>query len=98
MSEFNELNYINNLTFSKLIENQANSTIKVVQNLKDIPCDVITIDKVNEYNIAKLMFGYQLLVSLIGKFVQINTYDQPGVENGKIILKDILKENINILT
>jgi len=37
------------------------------------------------------MFSYQLLVSCIGQFLQINTYDQPGVEHGKIILEDVLK-------
>jgi glucose-6-phosphate isomerase len=36
------------------------------------------------------MFSYQLMVSVIGQFLQINTYDQPGVENGKVILKEDL--------
>jgi len=91
---FDDLDYINNLSFSELIEAQANATIQAIQDLKDIPCDVITIEKVDEYNIGKLMFNYQLLVSCIGKFVQINTYDQPGVEAGKIILKNNLKNKI----
>jgi glucose-6-phosphate isomerase len=34
------------------------------------------------------MFSYQLLVSCIGAFLQINTYDQPGVEYGKINLAE----------
>ncbi len=88
---FDDLNYVDNLSFSQLIEAQANATIEAIENLKDIPCDVITIDKVDEYNIAKLMFNYQLLTSCIGKFVQIDTYNQPGVEDGKIILKNNLK-------
>jgi glucose-6-phosphate isomerase len=46
----------------------------------DIPCDVITISTVDEYNIAKLMFSYQLLVSAIGEFLQINTYNQPVID------------------
>ncbi|MEA3553938.1 MAG: glucose-6-phosphate isomerase, partial [Campylobacterota bacterium] len=87
---FEDLDYIDGLKFSELIEYQANATIQSIEELKDIPCDVITIDKVDEYNIAQLMFSFQLLVSCIGKFVQINTYDQPGVEAGKIILKDRL--------
>ena len=29
-----------------------------------------------------------------GKFLEINTYDQPGVEGGKIILKEMLKQKI----
>ncbi len=88
---FDDLEYIDGLTFSQLIEKQADATIAFIQNIADIPCDVITIDKVDEYNIASLMFNYQLLTSIIGKFIQINTYDQPGVEAGKIILKNKLK-------
>ena len=34
------------------------------------------------------MFSYQLLVSCIGQFLQINTYDQPGVEYGKLNLAE----------
>jgi glucose-6-phosphate isomerase len=86
-----ELDYINNLSFSSLINHQADSTIKAVQELGDIPCDVITIEKVDEYNLARLMFSYELLTSIVAKFLYINAYDQPGVEIGKIILKEKLK-------
>lgn len=86
-----ELDYINNIPFKELINKQADATIEAIESLKDIPCDVITIEKVDEYNLAKLMFSYQLLTSIVGSFVQINTYDQPGVETGKIILKEKLK-------
>ena len=33
-----------------------------------------------------------ILVSIIRTFLQINLYDQPGVENGKKILKRILND------
>jgi len=90
---FDDLEYVDGLTFAELIEEQANATIESIQNISDIPCDVITIDKVDEYNIASLMFNFQLLTSIIGKFVQIDTYNQPGVEAGKIILKKKLSLN-----
>ena len=92
LNGFDDLEYINNLTFSQLIDNQANATIESIKKIKDIPYDIITIDKVDEVNIAKLMFSYQLLVSIVGKFIHINAYDQPGVEAGKIILKENLKK------
>jgi glucose-6-phosphate isomerase len=88
---FDDLDYIDNLGFQDLINKQADATIQSVKEQKDIPCDVITIRAVDEYNIAKLMFIYQLLTSCVGKFVQINTYNQPGVESGKIILKKNLQ-------
>jgi len=86
-----ELNYIENIPFSTLINHQADATVKAVQDLGDIPCDTITIDRVDEYNLARLMFGYQLLTSIVGQFLYIDTYNQPGVETGKIILKEKLK-------
>jgi len=91
LNGFDDLEYIDGLKFSSLIDAQANATIQAVQNLKDIPCDVISIDKVDEFNIAKLMYNFQLLTSIVGKFMQIDTYNQPGVEAGKIILKKQLQ-------
>ena len=76
--------------FHYILNFQANSTIKSIEAEKDIPYDVITVNEINEFCISKLMFSYQLLVSAIGQFLQINTYDQPGVEAGKINLKKIL--------
>ncbi len=90
---FDDLDYVDGLSFSQLIEYQANATIESIANLGDIPYDVITIDKVDEYSIASLMMSYQLLTSAIGRFVQIDTYNQPGVEAGKKILKEKLSKD-----
>ncbi len=76
------------LSFNDLLNMQADATIQSVQEQDNIPCDVISIRTVDEYNIAKIMFSYQLLVSCIGAFLQINTYNQPGVEYGKINLAE----------
>jgi len=86
-----DMDFIDGLEFNDLLIKQADATIESIEKQKDIPCDVVTIRTVDEYNIAKLMFAYQLLVSTIGAFLQINTYDQPGVEEGKSILIDRLK-------
>jgi len=86
-----ELDYIDGLEFSSLINSQADATIESINNLNDIPCDVITIDGVCERSIASLMYEYELLTSLCAKFMYIDAYNQPGVESGKIILKDKLK-------
>jgi glucose-6-phosphate isomerase len=90
-----DLNYLDNIEFSSLINEQADATIESINNLKDIPCDVITIDGVRESSIAGLMYEYELLTSVCAKFMYINAYDQPGVESGKIILKNKLHKRIN---
>ncbi len=86
-----ELNYLNDIEFSSLINMQADATIEALNELHDIPCDVITIDGINESSIAGLMYEYELLTSVCAKFMYINAYDQPGVESGKLILKNKLK-------
>jgi len=83
-----DLDYINNKSFNDLINLQADSTYEAILQEKDIPCDKITITIIDEINIAKLMYRFFLLTSSIGSFMQINTYDQPGVELGKKILKN----------
>ncbi|MBU3939968.1 glucose-6-phosphate isomerase, partial [bacterium] len=85
-----ELNYLDNVEFSSLINMQADATIESINSFRDIPCDVITITGVNERAIASLMYEYELLTSACAKFMYINAYDQPGVESGKIILKEKL--------
>ncbi|MEA3371166.1 MAG: glucose-6-phosphate isomerase, partial [Campylobacterota bacterium] len=77
-----ELDYLNNRDFSSLINKQADATVEAINNLNDIPCDVITIDGVHEKSIASLMYEYELLTSVCAKFMYINAYDQPGVESG----------------
>lgn len=89
-----ELDYIDGIEFSSLINKQADATIESINNLNDIPCDVITIDGVSERSIAGLMYEYELLTSLCAKFMYINAYDQPGVESGKIILKEKLNSSV----
>ena len=86
-----ELSYLEGISFSQLIDMQADATIEAVDNEGDIPYDILTIDKIDEYNIAELMYSYELLVSIIGAFLQIDTYNQPGVESGKVILREKLK-------
>jgi len=86
-----ELEYLDNIEFSSLINKQADATIESINNLRDIPCDVISIDSVCESAISGLMYEYELLTSVCAKFMYIDAYNQPGVENGKMILKSKLK-------
>lgn len=86
-----ELDYLNDLEFSELINMQADATIEAINDLVDVPCDVAIIDSINEESIASLMYEYELLTSVTAQFMHIDAYDQPGVEAGKIILKEKLK-------
>jgi len=85
------LDNLNNLPFSKLINMQCDSVIEALRDKESIPLDSITIESVTESNMGSLIFYYELLTSLVGELIDVNTYDQPGVEAGKIILKKKLE-------
>ena len=86
------LDSLNNLPFSKLINMQCDSVIESLEDKGDIPLDTISISSVTEANIGALIFYYELLTSLVGELMDVNTYNQPGVEAGKIILKKKLSQ------
>jgi glucose-6-phosphate isomerase len=84
-------NFINGKSFNTLINAQADATLQSIIESK-IDADAITLDSVNPENIGALLAYYELLTSLVGTMFEVNTYDQPGVELGKIILYKNLGE------
>lgn len=90
--ELESLDLMNNIAFCDLINMQADSTMEALLDKKDIPVDTITIKHIDEENIGKLIFYYELLTSLLGQMMNVNAYDQPGVEDGKKILEKKLIE------
>ena len=89
------LDILNGIKFHDLITMQSDSVIEALLEQGDIPLDEIVIDRVSEECIGELIYYYELLTSLVGKLININTYNQPGVESGKIILKNKLQKNKN---
>ena len=85
LKHIEKTDFINGKTFNALINAQCDATR---QSLIDngVPTDGITISKINEENIGAMIIYYELLTSLVGSMLKINTYDQPGVELGKTIL------------
>lgn len=86
------LDILDGIAFSELITMQCDSVIEALKDQKDIPLDEIVIGAVDAYSIGNLMYYYELLTSLVGELMDVNTYNQPGVEAGKIILKDKLQK------
>ncbi len=83
-----KLDMLNGYGFEELINMQADAMIESLEQLEFIPLDVIEIERVNEQTMGELIYYYELLTALVAQMLDINAYDQPGVEMGKIILKD----------
>ena len=48
------------------------------------------IDEITEFSLGELFYFFELAVSYIGDFANINTFDQPGVEKGKEYMYSML--------
>ena len=92
LEKLENLNIINNVNFSDLINMQANSIIQTIKNHNLIPSDEIIIKQQDEFNIGQLIYYYELLTSSVGDLLNINTYNQPAVEFSKNILINKLKK------
>ncbi|GAB6074684.1 glucose-6-phosphate isomerase [Nautilia lithotrophica] len=78
--------FVNGYTFNELINAQCDATKESIIR-SGIDVDEIVLEKLNEENVGMLLVYYELLTSAVGALFEINTYNQPGVELGKAILK-----------
>lgn len=83
--------FVNGVSFNDLINAQCQATLQsVVQS--GVSVDEIAWDKLDEASVGEMILYYELLTSLSGALLEINTYDQPGVELGKQILSSYFKK------
>ncbi|EAJ2856049.1 glucose-6-phosphate isomerase [Campylobacter coli] len=80
----------NKVNLHDLLNAQCDATMHalIAENLS---VDIIELEKLDAWHAGYLMYYYELFTSACGVMLGINTYDQPGVEVGKLILKNILK-------
>ncbi|WP_170000885.1 glucose-6-phosphate isomerase [Campylobacter sp. RM16189] len=84
-------NFANGLSLSDLINAQCDATTHALIQ-EGVSVDLISIDRLDEWHAGYLIYYYELLTSATGIMLGINTYDQPGVEAGKRILKTMLQK------
>lgn len=85
LKHIEKTDFINKKTFNELINAQCDATREsLIQS--DVPVDGIVMEKIDSTSVGTMIIYYELLTSLIGSMLEINTYDQPGVELGKVIL------------
>jgi glucose-6-phosphate isomerase len=85
LKHIEKCDFINGRTFNELINAQCDATMQSIEDT-NLPTDKITISKLDEVNCGALIMYYEILTSLVGAMLNVNTYNQPGVELGKVIL------------
>jgi len=83
--------YINGVKFETLINAQCDATLEsIVESGVDV--DLIEIDSLNEKTLGEMIIYFELLTSSVGILLDVNTYNQPGVELGKVKLVEKFKK------
>ena len=84
--------YLNNKRMGDLLNIMAESTAAELRKAGAY-VRIIYIEDDKEESVIKLMTSFILEVSLIGKLIGINPFDQPAVEKVKLRIKKNLKQN-----
>ena len=78
--------FVNGATFNRLINEECLATMQSVRE-SGVPTDSIAMPTMDGESLGELIAYYELLTSSVGAMLGIDTYNQPGVELGKQILK-----------
>lgn len=80
--EYTGIGYLGGKTVNQLINAEADST-KVALSDYNRPNVTINMPKVNGYYIGQLLYMFEVQTAIAGELYNINTFDQPGVEQAK---------------
>ena len=86
-----EENFLNKISLSEIKIAQKNALIKVLKK-KNIPFREFKIKKIDETILGELFSYFIVETVLIGKLLEINPFNQPAVEEVKILTKKLLSK------
>ncbi len=87
---FNDnVKYLRKKKYNDIKDSQKNAFLRVLKN-KKIPFREINIQKFNEDTIGKLFLQFIMETIFIGKLINVNPFDQPAVEEVKVLTKKFL--------
>lgn len=83
-TEIEKLSFLANKTFSRLIHAEQQATSEALANNSRPNC-TITLDEISARSIGALLYLFEYQIAIAGELYNINAFDQPGVEEGKIL-------------
>lgn len=82
---------LNGHKLSDLMKAEFHGTLRALKEAER-PFIHISINQLNERTLASLILFFESLTALMGDLMQINPFDQPGVEAGKIFAYEFLEK------
>lgn len=80
--EYTGIGYLGGKTINTLINAEADATRVALVDYQR-PNVTISLEKINGYNVAQLLYMLEVQTAIAGELYNINTFNQPGVEQAK---------------
>lgn len=77
--------------FERLMKAEKQATEKALSQYQK-PNLTLRIDEIDARNLGRLFMLFEQSIAFLGEYYRINAFDQPGVELGKKLTKEILSE------
>lgn len=88
--DLEEFGYLEGKSFDEIINAELYATANSLQKLGR-PSSTLEIEKVDGFNLGELFMTFELAVVLLGYMLDMNPFDQPGVEESKKLIKQKLQ-------
>ncbi len=87
--KFEGFSYLSGKRFSQLMDAECEGTMQALENAGR-PVVLYEIDEIDLEAMGELIYLFELQTAVCGYLYNINPFDQPGVEEGKVIAKKLL--------
>ena len=92
LQEIPELDYLRGQSMNRLMEAECQGTADALLKA-DRPVLRTVLPGVNAHTVAQLLYMLEVETAVAGRLYNINTFDQPGVEEGKKIARALMAES-----
>jgi glucose-6-phosphate isomerase len=86
-----KLDYLAGKRLGDLVEAESRATAQTLYK-NGRPVRVIHVPQVNEFDMGALMMHFMLETIIMGKLMGVDPFNQPGVEEGKVLARQYLAE------
>ena len=85
------IKFLEGKNFSDLNKAAFEGTVKA-HTEASVPIAIISIDEINEFNFGYMVYFFELACGMSGYLLGVNPFNQPGVEQYKSHMKELLKK------
>lgn len=89
LTDIADLDYLRGASMNKLMTAELVGTLDALKaSLR--PAIRVILPKVNAHSVGQLLYMLEVETAMAGRLYNVNTFDQPGVEEGKIIARRLM--------